>query len=564
MGENRFRVTPERYHTVLKEISEGSEPEIRFYLMVAVSTMIASFGLITNSTAVIIGAMLVAPLMTPIFGIALALVRGDVLLFGKAFKAEVVGVAAAISMGFVLGTLYPALEPTQEMIARTEPQLFDLLVAVFSGFAGAYALLDEKISPALPGVAIATAIVPPLANTGLCFSGGQYIAGVGSFLLFFANFLSILLVASAVFWVFGIVGRVDQLDKKIYFKRFSLPVVCFILVAGFLTRTLVNIAQNHYLNEAIQTTLQKELFKYPDTSLDGLRYDERDNIVYVFAGIQSSRVITPTQVSRLQDSLQKEIDLPTKLIVRSKMARDISALGSDIQLGKQKLDGSFVTQEVHPRVRDVKISDTAIRNYLANIIGFELDFVRIFQVGSTPTVVAHIYGINAPGKTMLQEMEVLLRDELANPKVKFVVSFIETKLFDRTGLLRLEFSGLSSLDDELKKTAENLVSLVKGEILSIKNLYFSNVNYNYIEGKWFVLVEVNGPQMLSQKYVAEIEDRISKKINASVNIFVFMHGEMIMASTGHVSYSSILQKIPLEYKNDQKENIQRIIDASNY
>ena len=76
MKSIQFRVTPERYEIVLKEISEGSEPGARFFLMVGISTLIAGFGLIMNSTAVIIGAMLVAPLMTPIFGIALALIRG--------------------------------------------------------------------------------------------------------------------------------------------------------------------------------------------------------------------------------------------------------------------------------------------------------------------------------------------------------------------------------------------------------------------------------------------------------------------------------------------------------
>ena len=167
-------VTPERAGIVRQEIADGSEPGIRFYILVVISTMIAGFGLAMNSTAVIIGAMLVAPLMTPIFGMALALIRSDAHLLGQATRAEIAGIVAAILMGVVLGKLYPALEPTPEMLARTQPQLFDLLVAIFSGFAGAYALVDEKISPALPGVAIATAIVPPLSNTGLCLALGAY------------------------------------------------------------------------------------------------------------------------------------------------------------------------------------------------------------------------------------------------------------------------------------------------------------------------------------------------------------------------------------------------------
>ena len=123
-------ITPERSKIVREDIADGSEPEIRFYILVVVSTMIAAFGLVSNSTAVVIGAMLVAPLMTPIFGIALALIRSDARLLGRAMQAEVAGVVAAILMGFILGKIYPGLEPTGEMLARTQPQIFDLLVAI--------------------------------------------------------------------------------------------------------------------------------------------------------------------------------------------------------------------------------------------------------------------------------------------------------------------------------------------------------------------------------------------------------------------------------------------------
>lgn len=82
-------------------------------------------------------------------------------MLGRAIRAEAVGVAAAVSMSFVLGLFLGDFEPTPEMLSRTRPILYDLIVAVLAGFAGAYALVDEKISPALPGVAIATAIVPP-------------------------------------------------------------------------------------------------------------------------------------------------------------------------------------------------------------------------------------------------------------------------------------------------------------------------------------------------------------------------------------------------------------------
>jgi uncharacterized hydrophobic protein (TIGR00271 family) len=174
-----FAPTPERIRAVTQEIADGSEPKISYYLLLVTAAMIACFGLVTNSTAVIIGAMLVSPLMTPIFGIALAMLRGDGSLLFHGLRAEFGGVALAVGAAFLFGLSPVAGVATPEMLSRTHPQLLDLLVAVFAGFAGAYALLDERVSPALPGVAIATAIVPPLSTCGLCLAMGAYGAPLG-------------------------------------------------------------------------------------------------------------------------------------------------------------------------------------------------------------------------------------------------------------------------------------------------------------------------------------------------------------------------------------------------
>jgi len=213
----------------------------------------------------------------------------------------------------VLDDISTGSEPTPEMVARVRPQLFDLLVAVFSGFAGAYALMDEKISPALPGVAIATAIVPPLANKGLCFSVGEYTAGVGSFLLFFANFLSILLVASAAFWVFGMGSEYTDLDRKVVVRRFGLPIVCFILVTAFLTKTLYDISQDHSLLATIEETLQQEFSTYrgQGASLNRVTYHREDDVVYVLADIHAPGSFSPTQVSGIERKLSENLEQKT-------------------------------------------------------------------------------------------------------------------------------------------------------------------------------------------------------------------------------------------------------------
>ena len=240
---NWISTTPERRDQVVEDISAGSEPGSRFYLLLSTSALIAAFGLMANSTAVIIGAMLVSPLMTPIIGTALGLVIGDGKLFANSLRSVVIGVVLAIVSSAILGFLPLALDATPEMLARVQPTLLDLMVAILAGFAGSYAMIDEKVSPALPGVAIAVAIVPPLSNTGICLSLGYYAGAFGSFTLFFANFLSILLVAALTFAAAGLSPGTRLTQSAHLVRSFVIAALGFVIVAGFLTYSLVKIVE---------------------------------------------------------------------------------------------------------------------------------------------------------------------------------------------------------------------------------------------------------------------------------------------------------------------------------
>ena len=174
-----------RKQEVRDDITIGSTPRTAYYLLLSISVLIAAFGLVTNSAAVVIGAMLVSPLMTPIFGISLGLIRGNMTLLRKASAAEFGGVMVGIGAATILGFLPFANEVTSEMLSRTSPTLIDLVVAALAGTAGCLAMIDERISPVLPGIAMATALVPPLAVCGLCISFGAFYGAWGAFLLFF-------------------------------------------------------------------------------------------------------------------------------------------------------------------------------------------------------------------------------------------------------------------------------------------------------------------------------------------------------------------------------------------
>ena len=145
------RVSPQRAREIVREIAKSSRMRGRFFVLLIAASMIASFGLIANSTAVIIGAMLVSPLMTPIFGVALGMLRGNPRLLLRALTSETLGVILAVASAYLVGFMglahWTMGDATPEMLARTQPNLLDLLVAIFAGFAGAYALIDETSQP---------------------------------------------------------------------------------------------------------------------------------------------------------------------------------------------------------------------------------------------------------------------------------------------------------------------------------------------------------------------------------------------------------------------------------
>ena len=209
-------------------------------------------------------------------------------------------------------------------------------------------MIDEKVSPALPGVAIAVAIVPPLSNTGICLSLGYYSGAVGSFTLFFANFVSILLVASATFIASGMSPAASLKKDKNFVRSFVIAVTAFIAVAVFLTYSLVTIVQERRLNDTIKGVLNTEFDKLHSTSVDSFVYDVEDKKLFILASVRSPIVMTPKDIQKLQEAFEAKIDMPIELIIRSIISKDVSATGSANEIIDQNLDGFFINKTLSP------------------------------------------------------------------------------------------------------------------------------------------------------------------------------------------------------------------------
>lgn len=167
----------------------------RYWLLLVLSTVIASAGVVSDSTATVIGAMIVAPLMTPILGIVLAVVLADGANLRRCLLLLIIGAAAVVVLSWLVGLFvpYPVVAATNSQVAaRVTPRVVDLVAALATGAVGSVALARSDISDTLPGVAIAISLVPPLAVVGLTLKSGAPHQALGAFLLFTTNVVAIL------------------------------------------------------------------------------------------------------------------------------------------------------------------------------------------------------------------------------------------------------------------------------------------------------------------------------------------------------------------------------------
>jgi uncharacterized hydrophobic protein (TIGR00271 family) len=210
------------YEKLFFEGEESPRRLSRFFALMGFATTIATFGIISDSTAVVIGAMLVAPLMTPLMGTSLSMTMGwpkRALMSGGVALA---GILFAIGLGILFGWMYgPEISPVfnSQVASRIGPTLVDLMVAVAAGGAGAFALSRPDVSDSLPGVAVAIALVPPLAVVGLMISQTDWAAASGALLLFVTNMVSILLFGGLVFVLTGVVPILRLAGNTRWVKR---------------------------------------------------------------------------------------------------------------------------------------------------------------------------------------------------------------------------------------------------------------------------------------------------------------------------------------------------------
>lgn len=236
------QIDRERRVKLVDNLQINSQFNFDFGALISLSTLIAALGLVRDSSAVVIGAMLVAPLMTPLVAMGFALVQGNLKLIRSALRSVAWGFAIALligaSIGLMLRLFAPGLEISEQMADRGSPNFLDLIVALASGVAAAYAMGRPNLISALPGVAIAAALVPPIATSGLALTMGDLTLAGGASLLFFTNIVAIVLGTAITFWCVGISTRMSEGRPAQIWPRYWL--IGFVVLSILLTLEMWN------------------------------------------------------------------------------------------------------------------------------------------------------------------------------------------------------------------------------------------------------------------------------------------------------------------------------------
>jgi uncharacterized hydrophobic protein (TIGR00271 family) len=324
-------VSLERRAEVQVQLREASHPDFDFFFLVILSSVIATLGLLTNSAAVIIGAMLVAPLMSPIIGLGLASLTGDGTLLRNAAVGLVRGALFSILIAVILAWINRHLpfitlqDLPGEVLSRTRPTPIDLLIALAGGLAAAFALVQPQLSAALPGVAIATALMPPLCTIGVGIAMGRWDVAGGASLLFITNAVTIAFASMLIFFLLGFTPRRDVEGRRLPRS---------LVASAIFTATLLiplTVLSVHFVQQATQAyeidnVVTQEVDKYDAQLADPPVVTTQGDTLRLSITLRTSRQLSYQDVISLQKDIALRLQRPVAVVVDQVLVAQLDPL----------------------------------------------------------------------------------------------------------------------------------------------------------------------------------------------------------------------------------------------
>lgn len=310
LGQQKLSLFTPASEPVRNTVRQNSRPTRVYWLMNALATIIACYGLFTNSPAVVIGSMVVALMLDPIAGVALGLNEGDRTLLRTAMLALVGGVAWIIAIAIGIGLIHQDVPLSSEIMSRTKPGLFDLIIALAGGAAGAVAVLSPRVGTAIVGVAVATALVPPFAAVGILLARADFNLAAGALLLGLTNIAAIQVAFSVVFWIGGY-RQITAGGKRgvlMFFRHDGLSVAIICLLAAVLGLQFHSTINGALFEGRVRAVLRQRLNDPSGSHLADVRFTRDHSATVVTAVVRGTKAPSTQKVAGVEMALPRPPD----------------------------------------------------------------------------------------------------------------------------------------------------------------------------------------------------------------------------------------------------------------
>ena len=381
--------------------------------ILAGAIIVASVGLNVNSTAVIIGAMLISPLMGPIVGSGFALAIYDFDLLKKSLTNLLIATIVGLMASIIYFYLSPFKEVQSELLARTSPNIYDVLIAFFGGLVGAIAITRVEKGNPIPGVAIATALMPPLCTAGFGLATGNYKFFLGAFFLYSINcvFICISTYSIVKYLKYPAKEEVDTVHQKRVKYGVRTIIVLMLLPSAYFAFSLYKEQQ---FKQSVETFIEKEFIEKGNTVVYKKTNYSTSSSHIELAFLNMS--YTENEIKALNEDLNKYGLSNTKLTIKKNSTDNINALRSDIlnevtkkeirlgendklieeltnEIAKNKFDNKQVFEEVKiifPTIKNISVANHNITSndttliktvflYQANPILDEVEKIKLYN-----------------------------------------------------------------------------------------------------------------------------------------------------------------------------------------
>lgn len=408
---------------IIKSIEEGTEFHGAKLWILVLAIFVASLGLNTNSAAVIIGAMLISPLMGPILGMGLGVGIYDFDLLKQAVRNYVVTTLFSVITAFVYFSISPLTEAQSELLARTSPTIYDVCIALCGGLAGIVALSSksQRTGNVIPGVAIATALMPPLCTVGYGLALGQWSFAAGAFYLYLINTV---FIATSTFIGVNFILKMHK-KKQVNTQR-AKRVRHIILTIAVLTLIpsiyiTLDIVRDTVYTQHVRQFVQQELH-FEQTHLLNYSANRQDNFLRL---VLFGEPLDSTKIRQLETNLQQYSLDDTKLVIvqgqEQMSANEIRSLINDENRLVQQLEADHQISELHQQLEQcmehhqlAAILFPEVKALYPDVLDFSLlKGTNCFQndsiTGDSILTLALIHMKKRPNTDIVQKIEAWLR-----------------------------------------------------------------------------------------------------------------------------------------------------------